>query len=210
MERTFDCRPLFGRHIKRAAYKRRIGDHLESLAKSLLRLAAHRQQSGDKDLAYALVEVRGGKILQRHSRDGKNFLLSLAGDCLIEIESFAPQLLPVALHSCASAAFRASLEEAKSLHFHFFDRRLHAVAALLIEQLVLVPELLARSFRLSLFCVGVGEFGSDALFTRIDRVEDRAIEKALQQPYQDEKVERLRTDSEPIDEARATVPQSER
>jgi hypothetical protein len=40
----------------------------------------------------------------------------------------------------------------------------------------------------------------DTLLPRIDGVEDGLVEKALQQPHQDEKVDHLRTDGEPVDE----------
>ena len=71
--------------------------------------------------------------------------------------------------------------------------------ALLVELLVLVLELVALLLGFGLFRVGVREFCGDPLLPLIDGVEDRLVKKALHQPHQDEKVERLRTDGEPID-----------
>ena len=44
------------------------------------------------------------------------------------------------------------------------------------------------------------EARGDLLLARLDGRQNRSVEKALQQPDQDQKIERLRTDGEPVDE----------
>ena len=71
--------------------------------------------------------------------------------------------------------------------------------ALLVELLVLVLELVALLSGFGLFRVGIREFCGNPLLPRVDGVEDGLVKKALHQPHQDEKVEHLCSDREPID-----------
>ena len=47
--------------------------------------------------------------------------------------------------------------------------------------------------------VGVGEFGGNPLLSRVESIEYGLVQEALQQPYEDEKVECLRNNGEPVD-----------
>src|SRR6202011_2062871 len=47
---------------------------------------------------------------------------------------------------------------------------------------------------------GVRQFGGNALLSGIDCIEDGFVQKALEQPHENEKVQDLRPDGEPIDE----------
>ena len=71
--------------------------------------------------------------------------------------------------------------------------------ALLVELLVFVLKLVALLLGFGLFLVGVREFCGDSLLALIYGVEDRFVKEALHQPHQDEKVEHLCNDGEPID-----------
>ena len=98
------------------------------------------------------------------------------------------------------------VEETLAFGFRFVRRLAQECGALLVELFVLVLELVALLLRFGLFRVGVREFRGDPLLPRVDGVEDRLVKKALQQPHQDDEVERLRTDGEPIDEHELTFP----
>jgi len=75
-------------------------------------------------------------------------------------------------------------------------------SALAVELSVLVLELGVSLFCFGHFRAGVGKLFGDPLFPRVDGMENRLVEKALQQPHQDDEVERLRADGKPIDEHR--------
>ena len=92
------------------------------------------------------------------------------------------------------------IEEPLTFGFRLLRRLAQERGALLVEHLVLVLKLIALLLGFGLFRVGVREFRGDPLLTRVDGVEDGLVKKALQQPHQDDEVERLRTDGEPIDE----------
>jgi len=68
------------------------------------------------------------------------------------------------------------------------------------DEAVPLLERVALLLRFGLLGRSVRQFCGDQLFPRIDGIENRLVEKALQQPHQDEEVERLRTDGEPVDE----------
>ncbi len=61
-------------------------------------------------------------------------------------------------------------------------------------------EMLALILRLRFPCIRIGELRGDPSFPRIQGVEDRLVKKTLQQPHQDEKVDDLRNNSEPVDQ----------
>jgi hypothetical protein len=62
-----------------------------------------------------------------------------------------------------------------------------------------MPELVTLLLGFGLFLVGVRQFCGDPLLSLIDCVEDRFVKEVLHQPHEDEKVERLCSDCEPID-----------
>jgi hypothetical protein len=70
--------------------------------------------------------------------------------------------------------------------------------ALLVKIRILVLELVLLLLGFGSFRVRVREFCGDPLLPFIDGVEDWFVKEALHQPHQDEKVERLRNDGEPI------------
>jgi len=70
--------------------------------------------------------------------------------------------------------------------------------ALLVKIRLLVLELVLLLLGFGSFRVRVRKFCGDPLLPFIDGVEDWFVKEALHQPHQDEKVERLRNDGEPI------------
>ena len=73
------------------------------------------------------------------------------------------------------------------------------IIALLINGLIFLLEYVALLLGFGLFRVGIRQLCGNPLLPRINGMKDGLIQKALQQPYQNEKVERLGADSEPID-----------
>ena len=122
-----------------------------------------------------------------------------ATDGLIEVVGVASQRL-LSLGTQGIGCLPRIVEEPLTFGFRFVRRLAQECGALLVELLVLVLELVALLLRFGLFRVSVREFRGDPLLPRVDGVEDRLVKKALQQPHQDDEVERLRTDGEPIDE----------
>lgn len=92
------------------------------------------------------------------------------------------------------------VEEALTFGLCLVSRLAQEYGALLVELLVLVLEFVAFLLRFGPFPVGVREFRGDPLLPRVDGVEDRLVKKALHQPHQDEEVDHLGNDSEPVDE----------
>ena len=62
---------------------------------------------------------------------------------------------------------------------------------LLIEGLVLVLKVVALLLRFRLLRLGLRELGGDPFLSFVDGVEDGLVEESLQQPHQDEEVDRL-------------------
>ena len=199
VERLLDCRALLRRQVKRAAQERGLRRCLEGLAEALFCLAVHRAQATGEHLAHALFQTCRGKIRQCLSRDGEHFLLGTATDGLIEVVGVASQRL-LSLGTQGIGCLSRIVEESLAFGFRFVRRLAQECGALLVELLVLVLELVALLLRFGLFRVSVREFRGDPLLPRVNGVEDRLVKKALQQPHQDEEVERLRTDSEPVDQ----------
>ena len=96
------------------------------------------------------------------------------------------------------------VEEPLTFGFCLVGRLAQECGALLVELLVLVLELVALLLGFGLFRVRVREFLGDPRLPRVDGVEDGLVKKVLQQPHQDEEVERLRPDGEPVDQHRFT------
>ena len=93
-------------------------------------------------------------------------------------------------------------EQPLALRTRVIGRFLQDRRALLVELLVLVLELVSLLVSFGLLGAGVRELRGDPFFPRVDRVEDRPVEKTLHQPDEDDEVERLRSDGEPIDQHR--------
>ena len=55
-------------------------------------------------------------------------------------------------------------------------------------------------FGLSLLRIGVRKFSRDPLLACVDGIEDGLVQEMLQQPHEDEEVDNLSSDSEPVDE----------
>ena len=147
-----------------------------------------------------------GEIRQRLARDGEHFLLGPAArwpgsGCW---PRFAAPPRRLALK--ASAACRASSSSRWRSAFASSVAWLNSAARCWSNSSFLCWNS-SRSFCASaLLRVGVGEFRGDPLLPRVDGVEDGLVEKALHQPHQDEEVERLRTDGEPVDQHGSTFP----
>ena len=199
VERILYRRALLRRQVERAAHERGLRRCLEGLGEALFRLAVHLAQAAREHLAHAFFQTRRGEIRQRLSRDGKHFLLGPATDGLIQVMGVASQRF-LSLGAQGVGRLPRFVEEPLTFGFRLVRRLAQEGGALLVELLVLVLELVALLLRFGLFRVGVREFRGDPLLPRVDGVEDRLVEKALQQPHQDDEVERLRTDGEPIDE----------
>ena len=86
------------------------------------------------------------------------------------------------------------VQEPLTFGFRLLRRLRQKRGALLVELLVLVLELVALLLGFGLLRVGIREFPGNPLLPRINGVEDGLVKKALQQPHQDEEVERLRAD----------------
>ena len=194
-----DRRALLLRHFKRAAHERGLRCCLECLAQTFLCLAVHLSQAASEHLAHAFLETRRGEIRQRLSHDGEHFLLGPATDGLIEAMGIVPQPFP-SLDTQGIGCLPRFLEEPLAFGVRLVGCLAHECDALLVELLVLVLELVALLLGFGLFRVGVGEFRGDSLLPGGDGAEDGLVEKPPHQPHQDEEVERLRTDREPIDE----------
>ena len=72
--------------------------------------------------------------------------------------------------------------------------------ALPVEFVVLALELVTLLLGFGLFRVGVSELRGDPPLPLVDGVEDGLVKKTFQQPHQDQEIDRLRADGEPIDE----------
>ena len=70
--------------------------------------------------------------------------------------------------------------------------------ALLVEFRVFVLELVAFLFGFGSLRIGVGEFRGDFFFARVNGVEDGLVKKMLHQPHQDEEIQHLRANGEPV------------
>jgi hypothetical protein len=92
------------------------------------------------------------------------------------------------------------VKEALPFGFRLVHRLAQECGALLVELLVLVLELVARLLGLGIFRVRVCEFRGDPLLPRVDGVENRPVQEALQQPHQNEEVDELRNDGKPVDQ----------
>jgi hypothetical protein len=126
-------------------------------------------------------------------------LLDLETDGVIEVISFVSQRF-LSLGAKGIDRLSRFVHEPLTLGLRLICRRTQERGALLLEGRVLVLELIAHLSGFGLFLVGIRELSGDALFPRVDGIEDRPIEKALQQPHQDEEVEQLRANGEPVDE----------
>jgi hypothetical protein len=96
-----------------------------------------------------------------------------------------------------------SIDEALALGFRFVRGFAEKGAALLIECFVLIFIIGTLLFSLGLLGIRIRKFSGDSLLSRIDGIENRLVEKMLQQPHQDEEVDNLRSDSELVDEHRS-------
>ena len=76
--------------------------------------------------------------------------------------------------------------------------------ALPVEFLVLVLELVVFLLSFGLLGVGIGEFLCNPLLPCVDGVKDGFVEEMLQEPHQDEEIERLRSDGKPVDQHKLT------
>ena len=72
--------------------------------------------------------------------------------------------------------------------------------SLFVKRLVLFLELVLLLVGLGLGVGSVLELGGNLRFSRCDSVEHRLVKKTLHQPDQDEKVQHLGCDGEPVDE----------
>src|ERR1035437_3503719 len=96
--------------------------------------------------------------------------------------------------------FPRFVEEALALDFRLVRRLAEESAALFIKHFVLVLKVVALLLCLGLLRIGIRKFSGDALFPCVDGVEDGLVEEMLQQPHQDEEVQYLCPDGEPVDE----------
>ena len=198
LHRTFDRGPLCRRQIERAMHAHRVVRRLEGGRQLLLGRAGQRTHAVDEDVAHAFLEARGGEVRQRLARDGEDFLLGPADDLLTQVTLFVSQRV-LAFGTQRVGILSCFVEQPLTFGFGlvrgFFQER----RTLLVEGLVLVLKVVAVLLRFSLLRLGLRELGGDPFLPFVDGVEDGFVKESLQQPHQDEEVDCLGDDGEPVD-----------
>jgi len=90
------------------------------------------------------------------------------------------------------------VEESLTFGFCFLRCFREKCGALLVKLLVFLLKLFVFLLGFLLFRIRIREFFGDQFLPRVNGVEDGFVKKALQQPHEDEEVQRLRRDSKPV------------
>ena len=173
-------------------------DVLKAVANCSLAAPVKRTHALDEHVAHAFLEARAGEVRQRLSRDGKDFLLGPADDFLTQVTLFGSQRV-LAFGTQRVGILSCFVEQPLTFGVGLVRGLFQERRTLLVEGLVLVLKVVALLLRFRLLRLGLRELGGDPFLAFVDGVEDGFVKESLQQPHQDEEVDCLGDDGEPID-----------
>ncbi len=128
----------------------------------------------DEHLGHALLQVGVGKICQRLSRDGKDFLLAAAEDRLIQVALFDLQRF-LAFGTQRVGILSSCVEQSLSFGSGLFRGLFQERSTLLVEGLVLVLQIVPLLLCVSLIRLGLRELDGNPFFPLVNRVEDGLV-----------------------------------
>ena len=173
-------------------------DVLKAVANCSLASPVKRTHALDEYVADAFLEARAGEVRERLPRDGEDLLLGQADDVLTQVTLFGSQCV-LAFGTQRIGILSYLVEQPLTFGIGivrgFFQER----RTLFVEGFVLVLKVVAFLLRFGYFCLGLRKLGGDALLALVDGLEDRFVKESLQQPHQDEEVDCLGEDGEPVD-----------
>ncbi len=187
------------RKVERGADQSTVARRLQRVDETLAGRALKRAQANDEQPARARFKTFRGEVGQRLASDCEHFGLSSLSQRLAEILRVAHHRLATRRRQRVGCLTRV-VHHLLALDAGFVGRLRHQDGPLPIEYLVLLLERVAICLRRSLLLFGIGELRGDALLARVDGVEHRLVEEALHQPDEDDEVQRLRADGEPVDQ----------
>ena len=190
---------LRGRQLEGAANDDVILGPTECRHKSVLGRAFESLQAGDEELADTGLQAGARHFGERLARDVEHLGLGALAQGLDQSLRFAGNGgLPLGGQRIGILA--RGVHQGLAFGIGVGSRFLQQRGTLLLEVIVLLLEFFAFVLGLGLLAAGRGQLGGNAFLPRIDGIQDRLVEEALHQPHQDDEVQRLRRDGEPVDQ----------
>ncbi len=197
-DRLVNGPPLGGRQFEGAPNDDLILGGIERRRKRVPCRAFEPSHASHEQLASAGLQADARQVGECLARDGKHLGLSALAHGLHQSLRFAGQgFLALGCQRVGSVA--GGVHQPLAFSGGLVGGLLQQRRMLLLEVIVLLLEFVTLMPGLGLLAAGRGKFARDAIFSCIDGVQDRLVKKALHQPRQDDEVQRLRRDGEPVD-----------